>query len=656
MCAIVLMSKMVNEAARRQQELELKKAELARLKMERQMRNAARQTMPATPNRLNGTAAENGNGIRQVSSTQDMDQLLAEVGIAPSASLPANASAPNFLASNGHRDINLNRRPLFEIVHTSSISVQPKNDVKYSKVTQTVEVDTHADNFSTGSADGFEFDDLSMDGRHDTIDFDLDGSLAIDKILGTVKGNDTREKPEVEKEHVVQAKKPPPLTEQEKEAITKDERFQKFVHQASRMLERVMATDKEYDSLADYGQDMENARSDALLTLKSTFNNDTYLNNQQGRCVEFCEAHPELLAVAVNGDADGKGGPSGIINIWNTAIPTPSPEFVFHANDRIRSICFSRFHPKLVIGGCETGQICVWDMRNNRKIPVSRSQISARGHTQAVNGMHVVGTNHSHSMMTTSMDGIVCWWGLESMITPTHKEALIGTGAKKNLPIMSSDVFVNGFDKFVAGGEDGFLYLGERHNNVPTEFLMHEGPITSVALHKASGATDFSNYCLTGSMDFDMHLWNLQDQPKPDPTDKTSQSVAPRPVLSFPHKHGYSFITDVQWSPIHPAVFVSASMNGKFFLWNLNMDTENPVAAMEFGQLVSKVCWSRDGHYVVGLGSNGSAQLFEVHDSLKNVKPSEWDTLSGVLYDAVQDSKPLYSDEKAANESHQSQV
>ena len=34
------------------------------------------------------------------------------------------------------------------------------------------------------------------------------------------------------------------------------------------------------------------------------------------------------------------------------------------------------------------------------------------------------------------------------------------------------------------------------------------------------------------------------------------------------------YVYDVQWSPIHPALFASVDGMGKLDLWNLNSDTE----------------------------------------------------------------------------------
>ena len=45
-----------------------------------------------------------------------------------------------------------------------------------------------------------------------------------------------------------------------------------------------------------------------------------------------------------------------------------------------------------------------------------------------------------------------------------------------------------------------------------------------------------------------------------------------RPVYSFEDNGDY--IYDVQWSPIHPALFATVDGMGKLDLWNLNTDTE----------------------------------------------------------------------------------
>ena len=48
------------------------------------------------------------------------------------------------------------------------------------------------------------------------------------------------------------------------------------------------------------------------------------------------------------------------------------------------------------------------------------------------------------------------------------------------------------------------------------------------------------------------------------------------------------YVYDVQWSPIHPALFASVDGMGRLDLWNLNQDTEVNISQLEC-QLV--LCW-----------------------------------------------------------------
>lgn len=45
-----------------------------------------------------------------------------------------------------------------------------------------------------------------------------------------------------------------------------------------------------------------------------------------------------------------------------------------------------------------------------------------------------------------------------------------------------------------------------------------------------------------------------------------------QPLYSFEDSGDYVY--DVQWSPIHPAVFATVNGLGRLDLWNLNNDTE----------------------------------------------------------------------------------
>lgn len=44
------------------------------------------------------------------------------------------------------------------------------------------------------------------------------------------------------------------------------------------------------------------------------------------------------------------------------------------------------------------------------------------------------------------------------------------------------------------------------------------------------------------------------------------------PLCSF--ENNAEYVYDVQWSPVHPAIFASADGEGKLDFWDINVDTE----------------------------------------------------------------------------------
>lgn len=44
----------------------------------------------------------------------------------------------------------------------------------------------------------------------------------------------------------------------------------------------------------------------------------------------------------------------------------------FHSSSQVTSMLFDEFQSNIIIGGCYSGQICIWDTRANKKNPVCR--------------------------------------------------------------------------------------------------------------------------------------------------------------------------------------------------------------------------------------------------------------------------------------------
>ena len=52
------------------------------------------------------------------------------------------------------------------------------------------------------------------------------------------------------------------------------------------------------------------------------------------------------------------------------------------------------------------------------------------------------------------------------------------------------------------------------------------------------------------------------------------------PLCSFEHNTDYVY--DVEWSPVHPALFGCVDGLGKLDIWNINADLEVGVACVHF--------------------------------------------------------------------------
>ncbi|KAK1743531.1 cytoplasmic dynein intermediate chain-like protein [Skeletonema marinoi] len=52
------------------------------------------------------------------------------------------------------------------------------------------------------------------------------------------------------------------------------------------------------------------------------------------------------------------------------------------------------------------------------------------------------------------------------------------------------------------------------------------------------------------------------------------------PLMSF-LSNSYDYMSDVQWSPVHPSVFATASSNGTVNIWNLAASLDQPISGTE---------------------------------------------------------------------------
>uniref|UniRef100_A0A4W2DED3 Dynein cytoplasmic 1 intermediate chain 1 n=1 Tax=Bos indicus x Bos taurus TaxID=30522 RepID=A0A4W2DED3_BOBOX len=336
-----------------------------------------------------------------------------------------------------------------------------------------------------------------------------------DEEMVEPKGDQDSEQENEDKKQEVKEAPPRELTEEEKQQILHSEEFLIFFDRTIRVIERALAEDS--DIFFDYsGRELEEKDGDvqagANLSFNRQFYDEHWSKHRVVTCMDWSLQYPELMVASYNNNEDAPHEPDGVALVWNMKFKKTTPEYVFHCQSSVMSVCFARFHPNLVVGGTYSGQIVLWDNRSHRRTPVQRTPLSAAAHTHPVYCVNVVGTQNAHNLITVSTDGKMCSWSLDMLSTPQESMELV---YNKSKPVaVTGMAFPTGdVNNFVVGSEEGTVYTACRHGSkagIGEVFEGHQGPVTGINCHMAVGPIDFSHLFVTSSFDWTVKLWTTK--------------------------------------------------------------------------------------------------------------------------------------------------
>ncbi|CAI4223210.1 unnamed protein product [Auanema sp. JU1783] len=615
-------------------ELELKKQKLAELRANRQRQDEERRE------KIMAAANLPANG-RVTASAAELQEILASVGVDPAPRLertPEKANgttqSTNVSPAGGNQIVSASRIQSLDFTNVQTVAIALKESTNYSKTTQTDDERVSVGEFSLGSQE-FDYDDdmMHMDGgfRARTHSHDLESPMTEDlaSILQFQFANKQREEADQTKENQ-EPTRPRDLSDEEKKQIMATLSFQKFFNYSVKIVERALAEDD--GIFIDYEKDSsgEVVASSDRLVLSRQFYDKKWTSNREVTGIAFADQHPELLAVSYDQNMDSPTEPTGVVVIWNTKFKSQTPEYVFHCQSRLLSVTFARFHQNLIMAGCYSGQICMWDNRvANKKTPINKSPLNATAHTHPVCALTVIGSNNAHNLVSLGSDGRVCTWNVDNLTQPVDGKEIMNKQGKQ-FPVTCMSFPVAEMNNFVVGCEDGRVYAVSRHGGASSsameymDFPGHFAVVTSVAFHRALGAIDFSHLFLTSSCDFTVKLWSTKD-----------------PQLKFSFEAHTDYVFDVAWSPVHPAVFTTVDAEGNLFLWNLNEDTEGPVSKIKVVEddKVRRVQWAENGQQLCVGDSKGHVHIYDVHESMYVLRSEEWTRFARVLGDIKQSAE-----------------
>nr|XP_034316691.1 cytoplasmic dynein 1 intermediate chain 2 isoform X19 [Crassostrea gigas] len=629
--------------ADRKAELERKKLKLEQMRKEREEKNRQRKVKEGGEEKK---VAPTSSGQSQDLRAQT-DELLSSLGIPPASgndsqavvqpvkeTVGPNEGAPATSAVTTQQASR--RKAKLTVTKVGETNIPPRENVTYSKETQTIVVDTT-------EKEGHRFGVLTYDDPRGHSDEDTDSIDVhpapthhkmphVENVHPTLTQEDIQKQeekpsaPATKDSPVTTVKKVIELSEEEKKQIMMTEEFQTFFNKTTRVVER--ALDEEIDIFVDYAggesEDMESdLRAGERLKLQRNFFDERWSKHRTVTSLDWSKQHPELLVASYNANEDSPNDPDGVTLIWNSKFKKTTPEYVFHCQSPVMSSCFAEFHPNLVVGGTYSGQIVLWDNRVNKRTPIQRTPLSAAAHTHPVYCINVVGTQNAHNLISVSTDGKMCSWSLDMLSQPQDSMELQHKQSKAVavtcFSFLSGDV-----NNFVVGSEDCTVYTACRHGGktgISEAFEGHMGPITGIDCHNVPGQIDFSPYFLTSSFDWTLKLWSIKDQ---------------KFLHSFEDNSDYVY--DVQWSPIHPALFASVDGDGRLDLWNLNNETEVPTASVvaEGGVALNHCRWHGSGSSIAVGDDVGRIHIYDVAENTANPKMDEWSRFVRTLQELKQ--------------------
>jgi WD40 repeat protein len=438
-------------------------------------------------------------------------------------------------------------------------------------------------------------------------------------------------------------------SESEVQQIMKDETFLNFFEKAALHTERALAFNQSFNVLRDFSlaSSGQETGTEKVLVKTQTLYECEYLKGRPIMDVRFSSLRPDLFLVAYGSRQISSTGSTKFNNTSNTtqSLPTSSenedsvglvciwakdlsnrPEIRLQASSPVLTALFHHLEPRLVFGGCYNGQILMWDISQSRSTPTQRSSwVSGLGHKHPVYAMALT---LSHQLVSVSIDGTLCLWDTSRLTDPTFSVLMEIPVMKSNplgrdITVPISSIFSpqpgemttlqpplnvscisygqsdnSNLSHIIVGSGAGELfkcqlpYKPTENDNVKTN--AHFGLITSIQEHPMSSNSKYKHLVLTSSLDWTVKLWNVNN--------------LSQPLYEF-FSPTCDYVCDVQWSPTHPAVFLTVSSTGYLCLWNLIKSVTEPVDSLLMQEVAEEEVISTSSLNPSVMKSNGSTHL-----------------------------------------------
>ncbi|CBX95715.1 similar to cytoplasmic dynein 1 intermediate chain 2 [Plenodomus lingam JN3] len=429
------------------------------------------------------------------------------------------------------------------------------------------------------------------------------------------------------------------LTNEELAAVENSEEFIGFVERSTKVLERALDQQLEYDILADYalggvgvddedeGYGSSGGKKGRRIKEIAQFWDDRWSKKRMISDLGFSTKFPELVLASYTKNPSAPHDPDGLVQVWNLHMHD-RPEYIFHAQSDILTAKFSPFHPNLIIGGAYSGQVLLWDTRA-KSAPIQKTPL-------------------------TGSDGVVCGWTVDMLSQPQEFLELTSPPPAKTDDMAVTCIAFPQSDPtyFLAGTEEGSIYPCHRYDRAGAKagvdgrvkYGGHAAPVMSLDFHPAKGQIDLGDLVLSSSVDWSVKLWKVRPPAATGAANTTLPGTAQQvtPVLDIARE---DLVYDARWSPVKPSVFALVDGAGSLEVWDINVDMEVPMQSVKpsdgkkgafanmptglgyMNRSLNKLAWEKnEGRRVAVGGMDGVVTVFEVGNDLGGVetRSEEW--------------------------------
>ncbi|KAH7359208.1 WD domain-containing protein [Plectosphaerella cucumerina] len=437
------------------------------------------------------------------------------------------------------------------------------------------------------------------------------------------------------------------LTDEELTAVTASDDFVDFLDKSTKVIERAL---DEYDILTDYataehdvddgGSTNTGGKGRRRVREVAQFFDERWSKKRMISSIDFSPAHPELLLASYTKNPAAPNDPDGLVQVWSLNLHD-RPEFVFHAQSDVLTAKFSPYHRNLIVGGSYSGQVLLWDTRA-KSAPVQKTPLTGYGHTHPVYSVDIVGTQNANNIISCSTDGVVCGWSMDVFAQPQELLELKAPPTYKVDDVSPTCLAFPQADPtfFLVGSEEGTIFPCHRYDRAGAKagvdarfsYKGHTAPVMSVDFHPARGPVDLGDLVLSSSLDWSVRLWKVR---APAATSTAGGEGIVAPLIDFVRE---DVVYDARWSPVKPGVFSLVDGAGWLELWDLTVETEEPVARISpsarkdgrtmLSKSLNKVAWEpSEGKRLATGGIDGTLTVFEVSSGLggrDDLKADEW--------------------------------